>query len=221
MSSLPPRLRAYRGVSTAVRVCTEKGWGTPPPLSPPLLLTTEDSPEAQPHILWRGRVEKSKETLRTDEPMDYKREVGCSQIQASAGDSPTSDAQRTLVLSAGDTPAITHLGCSVDTQAYPNLAPSWHQTGNTPEATLAHNGPPAPLLATPQPQATKALRGHLSLCWGHPGLKPSWHSTDTCGSWALTNLKPSWHLARPGTANAGGCPTRGQRSQTLSASVRF
>ena len=231
----PPTSRV--GVSSLLffhRDCTEKGWGTHPPHSPAYPFTTQRRRTGSPRAHFRPLGHLTNDNIcpaatRTTWPRACRwpktRREG-PQIRASARDSPTSAAQRTLALSAGDTQAMSHLGCSGDTQAlsnlgeqwepcstgggHPNLAPSWRRTGVTPRhlgtqrapcpsaadtPASSHQGTPRTLSLrkTHQPQSIKALNRHLSLCWGHPGLRPSWHSTDTCRS--LETHQPQAFLA--------------------------
>ena len=59
----------------------------------------------------------------------------------------------------------------------PNHKPSWPSAGDSPASShLGTQRKIVPLLGALQPQAFSAL------CRGLPGLKPSWHATDTCPS---------------------------------------
>ena len=134
----------------------------------------------------------------------------------SAGDSPASShlgTQRTLVpLCWAPQPQALLAFC----RGLPGFKPSWHATDTCPSMLGSPTSSPLGLLpGTPL-----------------PGLKPTWHATDTCSSAGAprpetaTLSTSTFHqdaaeVAARGPILPTACPTRNQRLQTCSESVRL
>ena len=248
---LPPRLRAYRGFSTRCQSLHGEGVeDTPTTLPFTTLPRRTGSPRAhlQPLATNSKTTTLVQSQLAPPEMRERALAIRASAGDAPTADcwehpshKPSWHTMGNL-LSAGDTqpsailkPSLGHPGSHLGTQWA-----SCPSVGDNP--TSRHLG--TQWASCPSVGDTPTSR-HLGTEPGTP-REPSWHSTDTCPSvedfptsshlgaqrtrvplpgthqpCAIKALQPSWHSTRPGTANAGDCPTRGQRSQTLSASVRL